>query len=82
MIDVRVLSTQQFQLCFRHLLRVLRVVGNLVRGRRRLTHSIAGCAHQVQYWGIGFPIFIDDIHANAQGYLLLYKSEEAAHGSK
>ena len=31
---------------------------------------------------VGFPIFIDDIHANAQGYLLLYKSEEAAHGSK
>ena len=31
---------------------------------------------------VGFPIFIDDIHANAQGYLLLYNSEETAHGSK
>ena len=29
---------------------------------------------------VGFPIFIDDIHANAKGYELLYKSEVAAHG--
>lgn len=29
---------------------------------------------------ICFPIFIEDIHANANGYELLYKSEVAAHG--
>lgn len=29
---------------------------------------------------VGFPIFIDDIHANAVGYDLLYRSEVAAHG--
>ena len=29
---------------------------------------------------VSYPIFIDDIHANAKGYELLYKSEVAAHG--
>ena len=29
---------------------------------------------------VGFPIFIDDIHANAKGYELLYKSEVSSHG--
>lgn len=29
---------------------------------------------------VGYPIFIDDIHANAIGYGLLYKSEVAKHG--
>lgn len=29
---------------------------------------------------VGFPIFIDDIHANARGYELLYRSEVAANG--
>ena len=29
---------------------------------------------------VSFPIFIEDIHANAAGYELLYKSEVAAHG--
>ena len=31
---------------------------------------------------VGFPIFIDDIHANAKGYSILYQSEVASHGSK
>lgn len=31
---------------------------------------------------IGFPVFIDDIHANAAGYQLLYQSEEVSHGSR
>lgn len=31
---------------------------------------------------VGFPIFIDDIHANAIGYELLYKSEVAANGKQ
>ncbi len=29
---------------------------------------------------VGFPIFVDDIYANARGYELLYKSEVAANG--
>lgn len=29
---------------------------------------------------VGFPIFIDDIHANAVGYGLLYRSEVSSHG--
>ncbi|WP_083631048.1 hypothetical protein [Intestinimonas butyriciproducens] len=31
---------------------------------------------------VGFPIFIEDIHANAVGYDLLYKSEVAVHGGQ
>lgn len=31
---------------------------------------------------VGFPIFIEDIHANAVGYELLYKSEVAAHAKQ
>lgn len=31
---------------------------------------------------VGFPIFIEDIHANAVGYDLLYKSEVAFHGGQ
>lgn len=31
---------------------------------------------------VGFPIYIDDIHANAVGYGLLYRSEVAAHGNQ
>lgn len=31
---------------------------------------------------VGFPIFIDNIHANAQGYELLYKSEVTANGNR
>jgi len=31
---------------------------------------------------VGFPIFIDNIHANAQGYELLYKSEVTANGKR
>lgn len=31
---------------------------------------------------VGFPIYIDDIHANAIGYGLLYRSEVAAHGEQ
>lgn len=31
---------------------------------------------------VGFPIFIDDIHANAVGYGLLYQSEVAARGKQ
>lgn len=30
---------------------------------------------------VGFPIFIDNIHANAIGYELLYRSEVAARGN-
>ena len=30
---------------------------------------------------VGFPIFINDIHANAIGYQILYRSEVAAHGT-
>jgi len=29
---------------------------------------------------VGFPIFISNIHANAIGYNILYKSEVAANG--
>ena len=31
---------------------------------------------------VGFPIFIENIHANAQGYELLYKSEVTANGNR
>lgn len=31
---------------------------------------------------VGFPIFIDNIHANAQGYEVLYKSEVTANGNR
>ena len=31
---------------------------------------------------VGFPIFIDNIHANAQGYELLYKSEVTSNGNR
>ena len=31
---------------------------------------------------VGFPIFIDNIYANAQGYELLYKSEVTANGNR
>ena len=31
---------------------------------------------------VGFPIFIDNIYANAAGYELLYKSEVAANGKQ
>ena len=31
---------------------------------------------------VGFPIYIDDIHANAVGYGLLYRSEVAANGNQ
>ena len=31
---------------------------------------------------VGFPVYIDDIHANAVGYGLLYRSEVAAHGNQ
>lgn len=31
---------------------------------------------------VGFPIFIDNIYANAQGYELLYKSEVIANGNR
>ena len=29
---------------------------------------------------VAFPVFIDDIHANAVGYMLLYQSEVKANG--
>lgn len=31
---------------------------------------------------VAFPIFIEDIHANARGYELLYQSEVAANGQQ
>ena len=31
---------------------------------------------------VAFPIFIDDIHANAVGYQLLYQSEVKANGKQ
>jgi len=31
---------------------------------------------------VAFPIFVEDIHANARGYELLYQSEVAANGQQ